>query len=86
LLKKREEVTAMISMHRKVHHIGIVDETSLSSIAMMNIPIDNQDFVHTKLLSCVCRSHSYIVYDTVATSFTRFSVMTWWANDCKSIV
>jgi hypothetical protein len=76
----------VISVCGKVHDVGVVKETLLSSVTVVDIPVDNENFLDTKLLLSIRSSNSYVIDNTVTTSQTRLRMMARGANNRETAI
>merc|ERR1719238_2377442 len=63
-------------MHGEVQHVWVVLEHVLCAVAMVNIPVNNQDSVDTLALQCGSGSDGDVVVDAEAHRYALLRVVT----------
>ena len=75
------ESEVAIPMNGKVEDFRVVCEYGLTSIAMMDIPINNQNSFESEGGGSMSGSNSYVVEYTESHSTISLRMVTWWPSD-----
>ena len=81
----RKVRSIVVTMQRQIEYIWIIIGQMLSSISMMNIPIDDGNTLNISILLQILRGHSHSIKIAETQRFV-FGMMTRWSNQSEGIL